>query len=126
MRSNQRIEDANKIAEEKARVALREWQLDTEKALRADAVKRSVSITTGKVTEHFIPHLPDFKYNPRDARFIGSPVDFIVFNGMTDGNVENIVFIEVKTGDSSLTTRERKVRDCIKNKNVVWESIRPR
>jgi predicted Holliday junction resolvase-like endonuclease len=38
-------------------------------------------VTFGKVTEHFIPDLPDFAYNPKDARFLGSPVDFIVFDG---------------------------------------------
>jgi predicted Holliday junction resolvase-like endonuclease len=78
----------------------------------------------GQVTEHLIPYFPDFKYNPKDARFIGTPVDFVVFNGLSEGNVKKIVFVEVKTGKTgNLTTRERQVRDVVERKEVYWEKL---
>jgi predicted Holliday junction resolvase-like endonuclease len=43
---------------------------------------RSRAVTTGKVLEHFAPHLSDFPYNPQDARFIGNPVDYVVFDAV--------------------------------------------
>jgi predicted Holliday junction resolvase-like endonuclease len=49
-------------------------------------------VAVGKITEHFIPFLPDFKYNPKEARFFGSPIDFIVFDGLDNGEIKNIVF----------------------------------
>jgi len=55
----------------------------------------------GKITEHFIPYLPMFKYNPKDARFIGSPIDFIVFDGLSEGEIRKIVLVEVKAGKSA-------------------------
>jgi len=74
------------------------WKRDFERRVRGDAVKKSQAVTLGKVTEHLIPYLPDFPYNPRDVRFLGSPIDLIVFDGLDEGIVRSIVFIEVKTG----------------------------
>ena len=43
--------------------------------------------------------MPDFRYDPGDSRFLGSPVDFVVFAGLWEADeVEQIVFVEVKTG----------------------------
>jgi len=76
----------------------------------------------GKVTEHLLPFFPGFPYNPRDVRFLGSPVDFVVFSGLSEGGLEEIVFVEVKSGKSvSLSTRERMVRDCVEQKRVRYQ-----
>ena len=72
--------------------------------------------------EQLVPYLPDFPFNPKDARFLGSPVDFVVFDGLSDGggDVRRIVFVEVKTGDAELSTRERRVRDAVRGGQVQW------
>ena len=79
---------------------------------------------TGKVTEHLIPYLPEFRYNPKDARFIGSPVDLIVFDGLDEGDLRKIVFVEVKSGKSTLSKRERLIRDAVEQRRVEWEILR--
>jgi len=94
------------------------------RAARRDAVRRSASVTTGKVFEQLVPWLPDFDFNPRDARFLGSPVDFVVFDGLDDGEVRRIVFVEVKTGGAGLSTRERRVRDAIRAGRIEWAEHR--
>jgi len=96
------------------------WRVRYTRAIRQDAVQRSLAVTTGKVVEQFIPYLPDFAFNPKDARFLGSPVDFIVFDGLDQGTLRRVVFVEVKTGGSDLTVRERLVRDVIQAGRVEW------
>lgn len=95
-----------------------------EKVLRADAIKRSKAVVKGNVAEQLVPFTEAFMYNPRDARFLGAPVDLIVFEGMTERFIDRIVFIEVKTGRSSLSKRERQIRDAIDLGEVYWEEIR--
>jgi predicted Holliday junction resolvase-like endonuclease len=112
------------VAERAAQVKLAEWQASSEAGIRADAIQRSQSVIVGKVSEHILPHLPEFTYNPKDARFIGSPVDFVVFDGLDAGNVEQVVLIEVKTGTGALTRRERQVRDAVVAKRVTWQEMR--
>ncbi len=103
---------------------LEQWKVETEKEIRKDAIDKSQSVTMGKMTEHMVPYLPGFNFNPSDARFIGSPIDFVVFDGLGDGDVRKIVFVEIKTGASNLSTRERIVRNAIQDRNVEWLEIK--
>jgi predicted Holliday junction resolvase-like endonuclease len=112
---------------EKVETLFRAWKLDEEKKIRQDAVKKSEAIIRGKVTEHLIPYFPDFEYNPKDARFLGTPVDFIVFDGLSEGEMNRVVFIEVKSGKAcSLSKREKLVRECIDRGKVSYEIIHNR
>lgn len=108
----------------KAELLFEEWKQRYEKEIRKDAIEKSKAVITGKVTEHLIPYLPEFKYNPKDTRFIGSPIDLIVFDGLDDGELRKIVFVEVKSGKSTLSKRERLIRDAIEQKRVEWEILR--
>jgi predicted Holliday junction resolvase-like endonuclease len=100
------------------------WKVRYTAEVRADAVQRSEAITAGKVHEQLLPYLPDFPYNPKDVRFLGSPTDLVVFDGLAEGQVKRIVFLEVKTGSSGLTARERSVRDAIQAREVEWLEVR--
>ena len=100
------------------------WRLRYTAGIRRDAVSRSEAVTAGKVHEQLVAYLPDFPYNPKDVRFLGSPVDLVVFDGLANGRLERVVFIEVKTGNSGLTARERCVRGVIEAGNVEWDELR--
>jgi predicted Holliday junction resolvase-like endonuclease len=100
------------------------WKARYTRAIRLDAVQRSLAVTTGKVYEQLVPYLPDFPFNPKDVRFLGSPVDFVVFDGLSDGHITRIVFVEVKTGAADLSTRERRVRDAVQDSRVEWYELR--
>ena len=100
------------------------WRLRFSAKIREDAVQRSLAITAGKVHEQLVPYLPEFGFNPKDARFLGSPVDLIVFDGLADGQVRRVVFLEVKTGGATLTARERQVRQVIEAREVAWAELR--
>jgi len=70
------------------------------------------------------PYLPEFNYDPTEARFIGSPIDLIIFPGLAKGDPEEIVIMEVKTGKTSqLTPQERKIRQLIEDGMVRWELL---
>lgn len=99
------------------------WKRDHTKEARRDAVQRSQAVTLGKVYEHLIPYLPDFRWNPKDARFIGTPVDFLIFDGLSEGHVRAIVFVEVKTGTSTMNARERQVRDAVTGQRIEWHQL---
>lgn len=100
------------------------WKARYTSAIRGDAVLRSQAVTAGKIHEQLIPYLPDFPYNPKDVRFLGSPVDLVVFDGLADGELRGIIFVEVKTGRAVLTGRERRVRDAVEARAVEWAELR--
>ena len=95
------------------------------KKLRKDAVKRSKAVINGQVAEQIAPFLPDFPANPSDARFIGKPVDFIVFSGLSENEkIDEILFVEVKTGKSLLSEREKEVKKAIEQRRVRYVEYR--
>ena len=112
-------------ARSEAMVQLEQWKVEYTRVIRQEAIHKSQAVTVGKVTEHFVPYLPGFAYSPKDARFLGSPIDFVVFDGLNDGEVKGVVFVEVKTGTSALSTRERRIRDAVQAGRVQWVEIRP-
>ncbi|HEU5169395.1 MAG TPA: Holliday junction resolvase-like protein [Gemmatimonadales bacterium] len=100
------------------------WKARHTGTIRQDAVQRSQAVTVGKVTEQLLPYLPGFRFNPKDARFLGSPVDLVVFDGLAEGELRGIWFLEVKTGNAVLSARERQIRDAILEKRVGWDELR--
>lgn len=92
---------------------------------RNDAVLRSRAIIGGQVAEQIAPFLPNFPCNPGDARFIGKPVDFVAFCGMSEGkNVDEVLLIEVKTGNSTLSEREKEIKKAVENGKVRYIEYR--
>jgi predicted Holliday junction resolvase-like endonuclease len=99
------------------------WQVAVEEA-RKTAVSQSRAVLGGKFTEQMVPYFPDFRYDPTEVRFIGTPIDMIVFPGLARGDPEEIVILEVKTGRSAqLTPQQRKIRQLVEEGMVRWDEI---
>ena len=94
------------------------------KEQRKDAILRSRAVLGGHFSEQLAPFLPNFGYLPNECRFIGKPIDFIVFKGMDEKEIKEIVFVEVKSGKARLSSVERGLRDVIKDKKVKWVEYR--
>ncbi|MBI2139645.1 hypothetical protein HYU14_01875 [Candidatus Woesearchaeota archaeon] len=92
--------------------------------LREEAIKQSRAVLSGQFSEQLAPFLPDFPYKPTEARFIGKPIDFIVFKGLDEKATEEIVFVEVKSGKARTSPTEKKVKEAVEQKKVRWEEYR--
>jgi predicted Holliday junction resolvase-like endonuclease len=112
-----------------ARHQLERWQAATGDAIREDSLLRSRAVLHGRASEQLAPVTADFPFDPADARFIGSPVDFVVFDGYRDvragmrGTLRRIVLVDVKTGTASLSTVQRRVRDCVAEGLYSWHQV---
>jgi predicted Holliday junction resolvase-like endonuclease len=106
--------------------ALHKWSDADLDLARHDSITRSRSVVSGKVQEHMAPLCPEFfeQFNPKDARFLGTPIDFVVFDGLDEGEVRQVCFVEVKTGRASLSSRERCVRHAVEAGKVSFQVMR--
>ena len=92
--------------------------------IRQSAISQSRAVLGGKFTEQLAPYLPEFKYDPTEARFIGSPIDLVVFPGLASGDPQEIVIMEIKSGKNcQLTPQQQKIRRLIEDGMVRWELI---
>lgn len=100
---------------------IRHHKLQNERKM---SVKRSKSVILWEVYEKIIPFLPNFPYHPRDMVFVWKWVDYIIFHGLANGNLQEIIFLEVKSGSSKLNKNERVIRDKILAKNIQYKEYR--
>jgi predicted Holliday junction resolvase-like endonuclease len=77
-------------------------------------------IVKGKISEQLAAYLPDWPkdLNPSEAKFLGDPVDFIVFKGLDDKNISEVVFVEVKSGRKYPNSNEDSLRETVEQKRV--------
>ena len=92
--------------------------------IRETAIKQSRAVLSGQFSEQIAPYMPDFPYKPTEARFIGKPVDFIVFRGMDEKKIEEVVFVEVKSGKSQLSGVEKTLKSAIQDKKISWDEYK--
>ena len=101
----------------------RHWELELPNH-RREAILKSRAVLGGQFSEQLAPFLPDFKHLPTECRFVGKPIDLLVFKGMEDKNINEVVFVEVKSGKSKLSAVEKKLKEAIEKKKVRWEEYR--
>lgn len=113
------------------RLGKRSGRLEAERGLpdrlaleRGDAVRRSRAVLGGLAAEQLAPYLPGFPFDPTELRFIGKPVDFLAFVGASKGKIEEVAFVEVKSGGAALSPIERSLRDAVKSGRVRWVEYR--
>ena len=92
--------------------------------IRKDALTRSRAVLKGKIGEQMAPLLEAFPFQPADARFIGSPIDYIVFDGYSQNHPTEIVLIDIKTGNAQLSPAEKRIASLVNTKRVRWMTIR--
>ena len=85
------------------------------RSVRRRARSRAAHAAAGEFGERFDSH---------DARFLGAPVDYVVFDGLSAGVLREVVLVEVKTGSSRLTPNEREVELAIAEGRVSYEVMR--
>ena len=87
---------------------------------RKDDIKKQNYVLRGQIFEQLAPFLPSFPVNPKSLKFLGSPVDYVAFvsNDSNPEEIEEIVFIEIKTGKSTLTACEKSIKNAVEKKRV--------
>ena len=101
----------------------KEWE-DALPQHRQEAIMRSRAVLGGHFSENLAPYLPDFPFLPTECRFIGKPIDFIVFKGADEKKIDEVIFVEVKSGNSKINNHEKNLKETINKKKVKWVEYR--
>lgn len=82
--------------------------------------KKSSETRLGQITEQIVPFLDNCPYDPKNMHFLGQPLDYVHFD-FDDGK---ITFIEIKSGNSRASKRQKIVKNMIKSGRVFYDEIR--
>lgn len=94
------------------------------KNIRKSAVRWSKNQILGELYEKILPALPDFPYAPKDMVFIGKGCDYIIFDGLTEWRLREIIFLELKSGNAILTYNEKAIKETLARKKVRFSEYR--
>ncbi len=98
---------------------------------RKESANQSRAVLKGKMAEQIAPLLPGFDYWPADSRFLGDPVDYVVFSGysackdhLEDCHNMEVVILDIKQGKSGLTYGQRQIAQAVADGRVRFEVVR--
>lgn len=100
------------------------WKLYQQiKELKSEVKKyksqvKSKEVMFGKSFENFVPFIKDFPGNREKTIFLGMPIDLICFDE------DSVKFIEVKTGVSQLSPKQKKIKKQIEDGKVEFLEVR--
>jgi predicted Holliday junction resolvase-like endonuclease len=102
----------------------RELELIEEvKKARRDSKFRSSAVNWGKSIEHFVPFMTKFPLPPEDVVFLGMPIDYVGFTDTESAKKCKVHFVEVKSGVSFLSTKQKNIKKAIDEGRVVFHEI---
>lgn len=90
----------------------------SEQKKKVTSQKKSSEVRLGHIAETLAPFLEQFEFDPETCTFLGKPIDYVSFGD------DEITFIEVKSGKSQLSAKQRHIRDLVKSKLVSWKEVR--
>jgi predicted Holliday junction resolvase-like endonuclease len=102
------------------------FRSELNKIRREIAEKQRVGIK-GRVSETFAPFLEGFPFKPSECKFIGDPVDYLVFEGLDERDVKKIHLVEIKSGNSKLSKHQKQIQDLIDSidsENITFREFR--
>lgn len=72
------------------------------------------SINIGKVVEKVAPSLRGFPAVSGDCRSLFEPIDYVIFHGLSArGRIESLTFVDVKSGNSRLSSSQSQVKSLV-------------
>jgi len=81
--------------------------------------------TYGQVLEKIFPSTRGFKMNLNDCRAVFRPIDYLSFNGHSQGGaIEEITFLEIKTGEKGLDKKQRSIKEAVEGRKMGIETYR--
>jgi predicted Holliday junction resolvase-like endonuclease len=95
---------------------------DLRKSLERKMVQ-SRAVIRGQVAEQLFPLSVESPYKHEDMKFLGQPLDYIVFENYGEGKISNVVFLEFKTGNSGLSAVQRSLKEAVEAGNVEWRTV---
>ena len=85
---------------------------------------KSSAVNWGFTVENFVPFIDTFPIPPEDVNFLGKPIDYIGFTDTDSKNACNVHFIEVKSGKSFLSQKQKNIKLAIEEGRVQWHEVR--
>ncbi len=96
---------------------------DRRKHISRSSETQAKATNIGFILERLAPSLSTFHYECSDCRSLFDPIDYVIFEGLCQsGKVSRIIFADIKTGNGSLSHRQKDIRNLVNQKKVEFDT----
>lgn len=97
---------------------------EKEQEIRNKSIERGRKKVPALVNKCLCPEFKKLEYNPYDFKAIMHPVEFIIFNGLENSNLQDITFLTRKTSDQEQKRVIKSIGKTLDNGDYEWKVSR--
>lgn len=97
---------------------------EEEQSIREKAVQQGRLQVPKLVNKSLNEEFAKLKYDPYDVKAILHPIDFVAFNGMNKGQVEDVTLLSNKSANPYMKSLHSAIAEAVKNKSYDWKVLR--
>lgn len=90
--------------------------------IRELAIQRGRDQVSKMINDSLSGAITKLKYDPYDIKPINHPIDYIVYDGMNNDSIDNVVFLYEK--NPNLAKLHESIINVVKNKQYDWKVVR--
>jgi len=96
---------------------------EEEDNIREQARERGRKQVPKLINQSMNKNFAKLKYDPYDVKAILHPIDFVVFDGMNKGQVEDVTLISNKTTNLHMQRLHKAIAEAVKIKSYDWKVL---
>lgn len=97
---------------------------EKEQRLRERAAERGRKKVSAIINKSMDPNFVKLNFNYYDIKLLMHPIDFVVFDGLNDNSLQEILFLSRTTGNPNLAALRNLVKQAIAKQNYSWQVAR--
>ena len=96
---------------------------EEEGKIREESRKRGREQVPKLINQSLNKNFLKLKYDPYDVKAILHPIDFVAFDGMNEGQVNNVTLLSNKTKNPHLQNIHKAIAEAVKTKSYDWKIL---
>ena len=98
--------------------------LSKEDAIRKEAAEKARKQLPILIKKSLSDQIVSLKFNPYDIKPILYPIDYVIYDGMEKGAIDNVIFLHNKNKNSKMRELHKSIHTTVENEEYDWKVAR--
>ena len=93
-------------------------------AIRKEAAEKARKQLPILIKKSLSDQISSLKFNPYDIKPILYPIDYVIYDGMEKGAIDNVIFLHNKNKNSKMSELHKSIHTTVENEKYDWKVAR--
>ena len=95
-----------------------------EAAIRKEAAEKARKQLPKLIRQSLSDQITSLKFNPYDIKPILYPIDYVIYDGMEKGAIDNVIFLHNKNKNAKMNELHKSIHTTVENEEYDWKVAR--